>query len=59
MTLQLSTSLGNFVAQYGGVDEGSPLRTICSLKPGTKGSLIEVEFRCGSAGGHGGLGWRR
>lgn len=44
-TLQLEASLGNFRAIYGSLPESSPSRTICSLRPGTEGSLIDVTFR--------------
>ncbi|GLI59139.1 hypothetical protein VaNZ11_000964, partial [Volvox africanus] len=47
--MELTTSLGNFSAQYGGLPVSSPYRTICTLRPGTSGSLIEVTYRMHSA----------
>ncbi|GFR52306.1 hypothetical protein Agub_g14843, partial [Astrephomene gubernaculifera] len=48
-SLELTTSLGNFTAQYGSLPYDNPYRTICTLRPGTSTSLIEVAFRMHSA----------
>jgi vacuolar protein sorting-associated protein 13A/C len=44
-TLALTASLGNLVAEYGALPPGHPNRTILTMREGTSGSLIDVEFK--------------
>lgn len=44
-TLALHTSLGNLLAAYDTLAPDNPHRTICSLRPGTEASLIDVRYR--------------
>jgi hypothetical protein len=44
-TLQLATSLGNLVAEYGALPPGHPNRTMVSVRDAQAGSLIEVLFK--------------
>lgn len=44
-TLQLDTSLGNLVAEYGSLPVGHPNRVMVSMRDEQAGSLIEVTFK--------------
>lgn len=44
-TLQLHTSLGNLVAEYGQLPPDHPNRTMVSMRDAQAGSLIDVVFK--------------
>jgi len=44
-TLQLHTSLGNLVAEYGSLQPGAPNRMMVSMRDKQAGSLIDVMFK--------------
>ncbi|MEW5298732.1 MAG: hypothetical protein WDW36_001820 [Sanguina aurantia] len=44
-TMDVNASLGDCVARHGALGPGNPYVTIASLRPGTSGSVITLQFR--------------